>query len=290
MSSTLKKGTKIAIAVVLSIILALTITITTLCIVYIDNTNLDYERIVINSDNSQGTALKIVHLSDLHFPQIKVDMHEMLKVINENEVDLVAITGDIIDSSADVLSCGVLEFIEKLVKIAPVYYVNGNHETGHMQEQLLYDSMRNYGVVVLEDEIAYFDIGDKQVTIIGITDNLMLSVDILEENSNKDNFKLLLAHRPERERSDSYTISSDSEQLNIYPELVLTGHAHGGQFRLGTQGLVAPNQGIFPEFDSGIYELTDKTSMIVSRGIGNSIIPFRFNNKPHIPIITVYIN
>lgn len=289
MKSKRKKGKKIAIYIVLSIVMVLVITMTTLCFIYIDDTDVDYDDYVVSSDNTNGKALKIIHLSDLHFPKIKVDVDEMLHVIEDNEVDFIAITGDIIDSNADVLNCGVLGFIDRLVKLSPVYYVTGNHEANHPQRQFLYDSMDDSGVIILEDESVYFDIEDKQITIMGVSDNSMWHPDILGDNNNIDNYKILLAHRPERERSVSYFDSNNDEYLASQPELVLAGHAHGGQFRIGEQGMVAPNQGIFPEYDSGIYKLSDKTSMIVSRGIGNSIIPFRFNNKPHVPIITIYL-
>ena len=88
-------------------------------------------------------------------------------------------------------------------------------------------------------------------------------------------FTILLSHRPEL--FDTY-VSHDMD-------LVLSGHAHGGQFRLPLiGGLVAPNQGLFPKYDAGLYSEGD-TSVIVSRGIGNSIIPFRFNNRPEVVLI-----
>ena len=91
----------------------------------------------------------------------------------------------------------------------------------------------------------------------------------------EDDFSLLLSHRP--------------ELFDVYVEeevdLVLTGHAHGGQFRLPViGGLVAPNQGLFPKYDSGMF-VEDDTHMIVSRGIGNSIIPLRINNPPEIVVV-----
>jgi predicted MPP superfamily phosphohydrolase len=86
---------------------------------------------------------------------------------------------------------------------------------------------------------------------------------------------VLLSHRPEL--FDTY--------LTAGMDLVLSGHAHGGQFRLPIiGGLVAPNQGMFPKYDAGLYTARN-TNMIVSRGIGNSIVPFRFNNRPEIILI-----
>ena len=85
-------------------------------------------------------------------------------------------------------------------------------------------------------------------------------------------YTILLSHRPEL--FDVYAAS----QI----DLVFSGHAHGGQFRLPwIGGLVAPNQGLFPQYDAGLYT-SGNTQMFVSRGIGNSIIPLRFNNRPEI--------
>lgn len=92
---------------------------------------------------------------------------------------------------------------------------------------------------------------------------------------DKDNYTILLSHRPEL--FEAY--------VNCGVDLVLSGHAHGGQFRLPfIGGLVAPNQGLFPKYDAGLYTKGD-TNMIVCRGLGNSIIPIRFNNRPEIVLL-----
>ena len=96
----------------------------------------------------------------------------------------------------------------------------------------------------------------------------------------KNMFTLLLSHRPEL--FDCYVKHS--------VDLILAGHAHGGQFRLPwIGGVVAPNQGIFPQYDAGQFE-KDDTTMIVSRGIGNSIVPFRINNRPEVVLIELRRN
>ena len=103
----------------------------------------------------------------------------------------------------------------------------------------------------------------------------MVSNTLAEISTEDDGFTLLLSHRPEL--FDTYV----KHGMN----LVLSGHAHGGQFRLPfVGGLVAPNQGLFPKYDSGLYT-SGSTNMIVSRGIGNSLLPFRFNNRPEVILI-----
>ena len=88
---------------------------------------------------------------------------------------------------------------------------------------------------------------------------------------------ILLSHRP--------------ELIEIYKDnkidLVLSGHSHGGQIRLPLiGGIIGPGQGFFPDYDGGIYK-EDNTTMIISRGLGNSLFPFRINNDPEIVVITL---
>ena len=91
-----------------------------------------------------------------------------------------------------------------------------------------------------------------------------------------------------RRAENDYKVNLKTEIMieDLYDmDLVLTGHAHGGQFRLPLiGGLIAPNQGLFPKYNDGLYS-EGNTNMIVSRGLGNSIIPFRFNNRPEVVLI-----
>lgn len=293
----LKRGKRKRILLIIAA--AVFIFIFTLSLIFIDNKNVDYEDFSVNADNIENGAaagLKIAHLSDLHFPRIKVNIDGLLERVEEENVDFIAVTGDIIDRGADVNSCGIAEFIEKVVRIAPVYYVNGNHEKDHPQENNLYEILSSAGVTVLENESVNVSFGSKRITIAGLTDNADYGYNFIKDNPEiRKNYKVLLAHRPEKWTS---YIAADNK---IPPHLILTGHAHGGQFRFFGKGLVAPDQGFFPKFDSGLYAYTGSNyyyetaedtysqtiNMIVSRGVGNSIIPFRFNNKPHVPVITV---
>ena len=137
------------------------------------------------------------------------------------------------------------------------------------------------GVTVLDDARVEIEIFGKSITVIGVNDPGFhadyLTSDAAgmdrkrsELSSEDAGFTILLSHRPEL--FDTYVAH--------VMDLVLTGHAHGGQFRLPLiGGLIAPNQGLFPKYDDGLYT-EGNTNMIVSRGLGNSIIPFRFNNRP----------
>ena len=105
-------------------------------------------------------------------------------------------------------------------------------------------------------------------------ENIVKSMQNIKEN---DDFQILLSHRPEL-----LSLYSESEF-----DVVFSGHAHGGQFRLPfIGGLIAPDQGLFPTYTSGTYKL-DNTTMIVNRGLGNSIIPIRIFNRPEIVVVTL---
>ena len=144
---------------------------------------------------------------------------------------------------------------------------------------------RDAGITVLEDEAAQLWRNGEQVNLIGLLD-LSFHPRGLEKAREElsDHVQDLLIHG-----ALNVVLSHRPSLIEEYEasgaDLVFSGHAHGGQFRLPfVGGLVAPNQGLFPKYDSGLYT-EGNTNMIVSRGIGNSILPFRFNNRPEVILI-----
>lgn len=227
----------------------------------------------------------IAHISDLHNAGYGKNNEMLIDILKSESPDIIAITGDLIDSNNTDLEVAI-SFAQQAAKIAPCYFVAGNHEAwiGSQYEELK-TSLENVGVTILQDEAIELYYGDKCIQLIGLNDpdfserDNFLSESILETKLSqmniRDGFTMLLSHRP--------------ECFNVYQtkniDLVLSGHAHGGQFRLPfLGGVIAPNQGFFPKYDAGIYT-ENGTTMIVSRGIGNSIIPLRINNRPEIVII-----
>ena len=228
---------------------------------------------------------KIAVISDLHNAEFGTDNSHLLKLIEDEAPDMIAVTGDLIDSNRMDISIAE-ELIDQIVDIAPCYYVTGNHEawigTEYQEtEKMLLDK----GVIVLHDETVKLVRDDGSIQIAGLDDPAFsgeaaddgeeLLKSRLKDMEIDDSFCILLSHRPEI--FDVY-VSMDID-------LVLSGHAHGGQFRLPfIGGLIAPDQGFLPEYDDGEY-IEDNTLMIVSRGLGNSIIPIRFNNDPELVIV-----
>lgn len=227
----------------------------------------------------------IAHISDLHHAEYGKNNKKLIDILKAENPNMIAITGDLIDSNHTNLEAA-LSFAQQAVKIAPCYFVTGNHEAwiGSQYEELK-TSLENAGVTVFQDEAIELNYGDECIQLIGLNDpdfserDSFLSESILEAKLSQINisngFTILLSHRP--------------EYFNIYQnnniDLVLSGHTHGGQFRLPfLGGVIAPGQGLFPKYDAGAYT-ENGTTMIVSRGIGNSIIPVRINNPPEIVLI-----
>lgn len=228
---------------------------------------------------------RIAQVSDLHNAEFGDGNQRLLDMLREAEPEMIAITGDLIDARKTNIAVA-LAFAEEAVRIAPCYYVSGNHETRVPEYREFKAGLEAAGVTVLDDARVEIEISGKSITIIGVNDPSFLADYLtsdaavmdrkLSELSSEDaGFTILLSHRPEL--FDTYAAHD--------MDLVLTGHAHGGQFRLPLiGGLIAPNQGLFPKYDDGLYS-EGNTNMIVSRGLGNSIIPFRFNNRPEVVLI-----
>ena len=229
---------------------------------------------------------RIAHVSDLHNTEMGKDNEKLLAMLRDADPDMIAITGDLIDSRNTDIEVA-LKFVREAVKIAPCYYVTGNHEARVNEYGELKAGMETAGVTVLEDVRTEISMEGATITLIGVNDpsyqtdylfgdsETVLNTKLEELHTEDGEFTVLLSHRPEL--FDAYTDHGI--------DLVLSGHAHGGQFRLPfIGGLVAPNQGFFPEYGAGIYT-EGNTNMLVSRGIGNSILPFRINNRPEVILI-----
>ncbi|MBR4411534.1 MAG: metallophosphoesterase [Firmicutes bacterium] len=234
----------------------------------------------------------IVQVSDLHNKEFGRGQRRIVSKIVEQNPDIIVITGDMIDSrNTDVETA--LDFAQKAVGVAPCYYVPGNHENRipEAYEQLK-AGLKECGVTILENEAADLEQNGTAITLMGVLDPIFNvgktdeAGNILEDErtvmevqlENLDSlnrFTILLSHRP--------------EMLDVYAEagldLVFTGHAHGGQWRLpGLGGIIAPGQGFFPEYTEGSHTEGD-TTMYVSRGLGNSLMPIRIFNRPELVVV-----
>lgn len=231
---------------------------------------------------------KIVHISDLHNKMFGKEQIRLLKRIEEQEPDIIVITGDLVDRRRYNLE-NALKFINGAVKIAPVYYVSGNHEAWSNRYSDVKENLEIEGVKVLENSLLEINKAGKVIEILGLSDPDFLTESYSEATniteleahlgdiSKSNNFKILLSHRPEL--FDIYVSN------NI--DLIFSGHAHGGQVRLPfIGGFIAPDQGFFPKYTSGSFK-QGLSTMYVSRGLGNSIVPVRVFNRPEIIVVTL---
>jgi len=258
-----------------------------LLIAFTDNRTLDFEKITIARNIETSSDIKIIHLSDMHFSSLQVDVDAMLERIKYENPDIIAITGDIVGTRTDIPQSGVFDFIGRVTQIAPVYFVSGNHEVNNRGSRALYDNMTANGVTILNNRGIIKSINGNYVTLFGLRHGARYAPSInANPESVKDSFVILLTHTPEWETF--YARYEGAQTTRITPNLILAGHIHGGQIRMFGRGLLCPDTFLFPRYAAGLYTSRDGASqMVVSRGLGNSIIPWRVNNKPHIPVITV---
>lgn len=254
-----------------------------------DNFRLDVEYIPVSSDKIPHSfdGFRIAHISDYHSRKSSLIEKQLLDTLNEEKPDIIVVTGDLMDCRS-VDTATAISFARKLTEITDVYFVTGNHESNFLfADQWGYiafmDSLRATGVKVLTNETVTLQASDGScVYLHGIDDPYLTKdrVDIKHATDDMcaglvldDGFNILLAHHP--------------EQLDIYSkygfDLVLSGHAHGGQITLFGLGIFAPDQEIFPKYTSGLYE-KESTKLVLSRGIGYSFAPLRFFCSPHLII------
>jgi uncharacterized protein len=263
--------------------------------IYMNNNILWITRVTIDSpkigENFNG--FKIVHISDLHSKSFGRNQQRIINKIRKLKPNIVVITGDIVDSKR-YSEEAIIKLTNEISEDVPIYYSTGNHEAWSGKFELsLQKKLINTGVNILRDESAIIERKGEKINILGIDDpsfdnnnyDMSYSSNSAVENAIEkaleqvdiNNFSILLSHRP--------------ETFEVYArsgiDLVFTGHAHGGQIRLPfVGGLIAPNQGLLPRYDAGKYN-QGYYNMIVSRGLGNSIIPVRLFNLPEIVLVTL---
>jgi predicted MPP superfamily phosphohydrolase len=263
--------------------------------IYFNNNFLVVTKITVNSEKlpKEFQGYKIVQISDLHSKSFGNNQKELINKIKKVQPDIIVVTGDIIDQRRYNEETSI-DFIHEAIKLAPIYYCTGNHEAWSGRfEQSLEKKLKAEGVNLLRNQNDVIDKGGAKIYILGVDDpdfnreldskiyngNSVIGKEILKASSDisSNSYKMLLSHRPE-----SFEVYEKSGV-----DLVLSGHAHGGQVRLPLMGgVVAPDQGLFPRFTAGKYQ-SGNTAMIVSRGLGNSIIPLRVFNLPEIVVITL---
>ena len=258
-----------------------------LMIIFTDNKTLQlttyqitHEQIPVEFD-----GFRIAQVADLHNTEFGEKNADLVAMLTESDPDIIVFTGDQLDArktNKDV----VLDLVRQTVQIAPCYLVTGNHEGSLHNMRDFLNQLEEEGVNVLDNEIQEISLNGTSIDLVGLTDATMnkrfysdgakvsLELTLQELDLDKERYTILLAHRP--------------EFLYVYErnkiDLALCGHNHGGQVRINGRGLIGADKKLFPEYDAGVYTLKNAT-MVLSRGLGNSLFPWRVNNPPEVVIV-----
>lgn len=216
---------------------------------------------------------RIVQISDLHTKSFGKGNRKLLTRMEELKPDLIVLTGDLVDSRSKHYE-GVIQFVKDAASIAPVYYVTGNHEyqIADAKREALIEGITKAGGKCLSNETVELTKNGATIKLSGLEENCLFDMTLDKMELDPEELNILLAHEPQWIKR--YVAGK--------ADLVFTGHAHGGQFILPFFGPVyAPGQGLRPKYATGVH-VQGATTMVVSRGLGNSVIPLRLFNYPEI--------
>ena len=283
----IKKGNKILAAII--IIMAV------LILLYIGNNSIETTRYTLQSEKIPVSfnGFKILQLSDLHSKNFGNKNDYLLKKIEEQNPDIIVLTGDMVDSSDKSFDV-FFDLAQKLVKKYKVYYIVGNHEQDLKGDNLnqIEVYIKSVGIKVLDNEKVEIEKGNETINLYGLWINLRyyrnLNSDYSKDqyfgitqiksilgDTDKSKFNILLMHNPMY--FDTYS--------DWGADLTLCGHIHGGMIRLPfLGGLLSPEREFFPKYSAGEFDMNGN-KMIVNRGLGNGSFPIRILNNPEISVI-----
>lgn len=231
-------------------------------------------------------GFRIAQVSDLHNAKLGENNADLLAALESAAPDIIVITGDLIDSRNTNLQVA-LDFAGKALAIAPTYFVSGNHEQRMEDYPAFAQSLLEAGVQVLKNEKVILEKDGDRVVLAGIEDPYFMDRTLYgtmeyvtagklsQAQLDAQDYIILLAHRAEL----------GQVYADFGVDIAFSGHAHGGQFRFPWGGGVfAPGQGFFPAYTEGTHQFGNMT-LVISRGLGNSLMPFRINNRPELVIV-----
>ncbi len=265
-----------------------------------------------SEDSKRDSPICLVALSDLHGRMIGKDQSSLVSKIKEQNPDLIVFLGDMIDKVEEPDCNALIVLTKKLCRIAPVYWVEGNHEPGldiastefPKDQLLLYDRMKDdmaaAGAVLLSKNYKTISIEGRKVNLCGIRTHYYWGEKeavILNNFKKLPGIHILLCHYPE-----SVIWYKPFEGGGL--DLALCGHTHGGLIRVPFKGgLYAPEWGWWPMYDLGAFPIYDDTgwheyggkddtepmgTMIISSGLdGEHGVP-RVNNPAEITVVHIY--
>lgn len=249
----------------------------------------------IKSDKIKEST-RIVLISDLHDNEFGKNNQKLIDKIKDQTPDLILLDGDMINEEADHAD-SVCHLVKELQKTAPVYYALGNHEKGYLKRKTsdLLTQLKAAGAKILDKQYEDITVNGNKIRIGGVYEYAFAVDDkgnmskermkpklrkFLEDFQTSDSFKIMMSHRP-----DSFIFGHAIDTWKI--DLVVSGHAHGGQVRIPfVGGLYGADQGWFPKYVDGIHHFKTVKNMVITRGMGSDKekLP-RFDNIPEIVVI-----
>lgn len=222
---------------------------------------------------------RVAVISDLHGNRRLYSL--LLRAADRAEPDIIALTGDLSDAEAQREALEPL--LRSLTELAPCYYVSGNHEWAELNAEKFFTFVAGTGVRVLRNEWVSLSSGGETLALAGLED----------PNGYADMKTPRQVYAGLRERTDAYVVTL-CHRPELFPELavtgydlVLSGHNHGGLWRLPfVGGLVSPS-GLFPEYDKGLFTLGEST-MLVSPGLNAAAKLPRLFNRPEVSVAVLH--
>ena len=280
----------------LEILFICIVIIIVVCLISIWHASTHFHKVYYRlSSDKISKPVKFVVLSDLHDKKYGADNEKLLRAIQEEHPDGILIAGDMLTALEHRTEKVAEAFIRALAKFCPVYYGMGNHESkmkwnkekfGHLHEGYIQD-IKDAGAILLlnkacalkEENICIYglDISKEYYKRLRKTPMAEDYVQQILGKADETSYNILLAHNPAY--FDNY--------VKWNPDLVLSGHVHGGLVRLPLLGgVIAPSLELFPKFDGGKFT-KDNTTMIVSRGLGFHSIEFRMWNPAEVVVLEI---
>lgn len=229
-----------------------------------------------DKDVLQG-KIKLIQISDYHNNNL-IDKKRLVKTIKKLNPDLIVLTGDIIDSQTEDFD-KTIELLSEIKKVSKnVYSVSGNHERANKKRDEYNKRIEDIGVYNLDDKYVTLDLGEDKINLCGLPfGKKREGREGIWDGLPEELFTILLAHSPKH--------AMENEEFK--KNLILSGHIHGGQVRLPLLGaVVSPEDGFFPEYTKGLYDLED-SKLYIDSGLGNSVAPLRTFNRVQISHIEI---
>lgn len=227
-------------------------------------------------------------ISDLHGTRYGKHQSRLIQRIKQQNFDIILFVGDLVDEYSGIEE---IEDLFKGVQNIPCFYVFGNHEISSQKQEIMIDLSKKYNIQMIGQKYQTIDINHTKIFIAGIDDMIRLKKDDhdnygetfqqeleqLSQNVNNNIFSILLSHKP----------SLVELYKNTQFDLVVSGHAHGGQWRIPyiLNGLYAPDEFLFPHYAGGLYQF-EHNQLLVGRGLVKNFIP-RFFNPPELVVLTL---